>query len=81
MFTLLYNPYLVNWFTRGKGVVKTGQNLVHVVCERPLTLYIRPPMGDKGEGGVKYLKKWVTSFMDGPFLGSGTSRNIKMKSK
>ena len=23
-------------------------------------------MGDKGEGGVKNLKKWVTSFMDGP---------------
>ena len=22
-------------------------------------------MGDKGEGGVKSLKKWVTSFMDG----------------
>ena len=35
MFTLLYNPYLVNWFTRGEGGVKTGQNLVHVVCERP----------------------------------------------
>ena len=36
MFTLLYNPYLVNWFTRGEGGVKTGQNRVHVVCERPL---------------------------------------------
>ena len=23
-------------------------------------------MGDKAEGGVKNLKKWVTSFMDGP---------------
>ena len=23
-------------------------------------------MGDKGEEGVKILKKWVTSFMDGP---------------
>ena len=23
-------------------------------------------MGDKGEGGVKILKKRVTSFMDGP---------------
>ena len=23
-------------------------------------------MGDKGEGGDKSLKKWVTSFMDGP---------------
>ena len=23
-------------------------------------------MGDEGEGGVKYLKKWATSFMDGP---------------
>ena len=22
-------------------------------------------MGDKGEGGVKNFKKWVTSFMDG----------------
>ena len=36
MFTLLYNPYLVNWFTRGEGGVKIDQNLVHVVCERPL---------------------------------------------
>ena len=24
-------------------------------------------MGDKGEGGAKNLKKWVTSFMDRPF--------------
>ena len=24
-------------------------------------------MGDKGEGGVKNLVKWVTSFMDGPY--------------
>ena len=23
-------------------------------------------MGDKGEEGFKNLKKWVTSFMDGP---------------
>ena len=23
-------------------------------------------MGDKGEGGAKYLKKWVMSFMDSP---------------
>ena len=23
-------------------------------------------MGDKGEGWVKYLKNWVTSFMDDP---------------
>ena len=38
MFTLLCNPYLVNWFTRGEGDVKIGQNLVHVVCERPLSL-------------------------------------------
>ena len=26
-------------------------------------------MGDKGEGEVKNLKKWLTSFMDGPFVG------------
>ena len=25
-------------------------------------------MGDKGEGGVKNLKKWVASFMDGRFI-------------
>ena len=25
-------------------------------------------MGKKGEGGVKNLKKWVKSFMDGPIL-------------
>ena len=23
-------------------------------------------MGDKGEGGAKNLKKWVTSFVNGP---------------
>ena len=23
-------------------------------------------MGDKGEEGIKNIKKWVTSFMDGP---------------
>ena len=26
-------------------------------------------MVDKVEGGVKNLKKWVTSFMDGPLVG------------
>ena len=26
-------------------------------------------MDDKGERGVKNLKKWVTSFMDGPNTG------------
>ena len=25
-------------------------------------------MGDKGEGGVKNLKKWVMSFVNGPYL-------------
>ena len=25
-------------------------------------------MGNKGEGGIKYLKKWVTSFMDGKIM-------------
>ena len=24
-------------------------------------------MGDKGEGGVKNLKNWAISFMDGPY--------------
>ena len=41
MFTLLYNPYLVKWFTRGEGGVKIGQNLVHVVCECPLSKKVR----------------------------------------
>ena len=31
-----------------------------------ISLYSK--MGDKEQGGVKNLKKWVTSFMDGPFL-------------
>ena len=39
MFSSLCNPYLINWFTRGEGGVKIGQNLVHVVCERPLKCY------------------------------------------
>ena len=30
----------------------------------PISLFSK--MGDKGEGGFKNLKKWVTSFMDGP---------------
>ena len=25
-------------------------------------------MGDKGESGIKNLKKWETSFMDGPLV-------------
>ena len=25
-------------------------------------------MSDKGEGGVKNFKKWVTSFIDGPLV-------------
>ena len=29
-----------------------------------ISLFIK--MGNKGEGAVKNLKKWVTSFMDGP---------------
>ena len=36
MFTLvLYKPYKVKWF-KGEGGVKKAQNLVHVVCERPV---------------------------------------------
>ena len=31
-------------------------------------------MGDKGEGGVKNLKKWVMSFMDGPLKYISTSQ-------
>ena len=33
IFTLLYNPYRVKWFTRGGGGCKKVQNLVDVVCE------------------------------------------------
>ena len=32
------------------------------------TPYVSSKMGDKGEGGVKYLKKRVTSFKDCPLL-------------
>ena len=31
-------------------------------------------MGDKGEGGVKNLKKWVTLFMD--FLNKNSTHQI-----
>ena len=30
----------------------------------PNSINLFSRMGDKGEGGVKNLKKWVTSFMD-----------------
>ena len=55
MFTLLYNPYLVNWFTRGEGGVKTGQNLVHVVCERPLTTISMKSEIEKYKNVIKYI--------------------------
>ena len=43
-------------------------------------------MGDKGEGEVKHLKKWVTSFMEGPYsqymrngvLKIANSSNVKI---
>ena len=35
------------------------------ICQK-VTLLHFSKMGDKGEGGVKNLKKWMTSFMDGP---------------
>ena len=33
---------------------------------RRYTISIFSKMSDKGEGGIKNLKTWVTSFMDGP---------------
>ena len=33
-------------------------------------------MGDQGERGVKNLKKWVMSFMDGPFIQHFISQTI-----
>ena len=32
----------------------------------PISLFSK--MSDKGEGGVKNFKKWVTSFIDGPLV-------------
>ena len=40
-----------------------------------ISLFIKK--GDKGEGGAKNLKKWVTSFMDGHLV----IRNVKLKIK
>ena len=34
------------------------------ICQK-MTL-VHKFIGEKGEGGVKILKKWVASFMDGP---------------
>ena len=41
MFTLLYNPYRVKWFTKGGvGEAKILKKHVHIVCERPLILIL-----------------------------------------
>ena len=34
------------------------------IVSQPISLFSK--MCDKGDGGVKNLKKWVTLFMDGP---------------
>ena len=36
MSTLLYNPYIVKWSTKGGGGVEKVQKTVYVVYERPL---------------------------------------------
>ena len=48
----------INDVTRlgGGGSAKRWRYSISLFCK----------MGDKGEGGVKNLKKWVTSIMDGP---------------
>ena len=40
------------------------------ICQKVTLLHksLFSKMGDKGQGGVKNLKKWVTSFMDRPLL-------------
>ena len=35
-------------------------------------------MGDKGEGGIKNLKTWVTSFMDGPNSAENRAEKLKI---
>ena len=72
MFTLLYNPYLVNWFTRGEEGVKTGQNLVHVVCERPLTertLFLR------GKCDIYSTSLLICISLSSPLLPMGSKRS------
>ena len=36
-------------------------------------------MGDKIKGGVKNLKKWVTSFMDGPPYKENMMTHVRKK--
>ena len=43
MSTLLYNPYIVKWSTKGGGGVEKVQKTVYVVYERPPSANI---MGD-----------------------------------
>ena len=38
------------------------------ICQKVTLLHKQ--MGDKGEGAVKNLQKWVTSFMDSPKYSS-----------
>ena len=35
-------------------------------------------MGDKGEGGIKNLKTWMTSFMDGPNSAENRAEKLKI---
>ena len=43
---------------RGRGDLPKGNISLYA--------YLFSKMGDMGEGGVKNLKKWVMSFIDGP---------------
>ena len=48
-------------------------DVTHLLRGRGIFIILFSKMGDKGEGRVKNPKKWVISFMGGPF-----SRSQKM---
>ena len=52
----------------GRGI---GQKLTY------LHISLFSKMGDKGKGGVKNFKKWVTSFIDGPYQILFSSEKLK----
>ena len=62
--------YTISYFVNTKMSKGSSRNdVTHFggrgICQKVALLHFSK-MGDKGERGVKNLKKWMTSFMDGP---------------
>ena len=63
-------PYMFIWILSALYIYEFLWNVhIYIFIQAYMAIQVLR-VGDKGEGCVKNLKKWVMSFMDGPYVNS-----------